>query len=428
MSSKSDSTILVPGPIGWEIWQGTPEKGFRRTLENGPMQPSGLEKIPSGNLVMAFPVREALAVPLKVQTTDEAMFEDLATMHLEKSGVRVEQGAGRLTDVFHAGHDDEQTSLLSVVLSAPREGSMPSRSPGEFDISARLFPMDSDAVTVWQELGRWVFAVTHQGKLSYFQALPGVSLDGDVGREIQLALTQLSLQGVAFQLDRIVVWTTGNASDPDDETVRSIGEQLSAEVSATPKPRPVLPAVLSKLVPADVRAERRVRAEQRKRNLLVAAVLLLYLGVAGFFAYKYYDLNKKVKGQKKELAAVRADYDQIKFFDENWRLMAPVVDSRHWPLTLLKRSSDAIPQGQIQNLRFKEYEANIELDENGNRVSRVQIRGEANDLKLATLFLERLKKELPDYRWDPPPPENDNKTNRWKFFYEGVLKGSETGS
>ena len=52
------------------------------------MEASGLEKIPSGKLVMAFPVREALAVPLVVQTTDEAMFDDLVSMHLEKSGVR----------------------------------------------------------------------------------------------------------------------------------------------------------------------------------------------------------------------------------------------------------------------------------------------------------------------------------------------------
>ena len=103
MSSKSDSTILIPGTKGWELWQGTPEKGFRRSIENGPAEPSGLEKIPSGRLLQAFPVRDVLAVPLRVQTADESMFEDLAAMHLEKSGVRVEQDAGRLTDVFYVG-------------------------------------------------------------------------------------------------------------------------------------------------------------------------------------------------------------------------------------------------------------------------------------------------------------------------------------
>ena len=79
MSSKSDITLIVPGPIGWEMWQGTPERGYSCALENGPIEASGLEKIPSGKLVMAFPVREALAVPLVVQTTDEAMFDDLVS-------------------------------------------------------------------------------------------------------------------------------------------------------------------------------------------------------------------------------------------------------------------------------------------------------------------------------------------------------------
>ena len=426
MGSKSDNTILIPGASGWEIWQGAPEKGFRRSLETDILDASGLEKIPSGNLVMAFPVRSALAVPLKVQTADESMFEDLAAMHLEKSGVRVEQDAGRLTDVFHAGYEDDQTLLLSVVLSAPREGSMPHRAPSEFDISARLFPMVGNAVTIWRELGRWVFAVTYQEKLSYFQALPGQALDDHAVREIQLALTQLSLQGAAFQLSRVVVWKTGVESDLDESSVQRLGEYLDAKVSVESKPDPLFPATLSKLVPADVRAERRLRAQRQQRNLIIAAVCFLYLGIVGYFGYQHYQLRSDVKQQQKQLSVIRRDYNDIQFFDENWKLMAPVVDSQHWPLTLLKRSAEAIPSGQINNLRFKEYEANMEIDENGQKISRIQIRGEANELKLANGYLEALRKALPDYTWKPPPAENDNKTNRWKFLYEGILKGTET--
>lgn len=427
MSSKSDITLIVPGPIGWEMWQGTPERGYSCILENGPIEASGLEKIPSGKLVMAFPVREALAVPLVVQTTDEAMFDDLVSMHLEKSGVRIQQDSGRLTDVFHVGHNGEQTSLLSVVLSAPRERSMPARSPSEFDISARMFEMPVNGIAIWQELGRWVFAVTHQGGLSYFQALSGVSLNDDTVQEIQLALTQLSLQCVLFELECLVVWTTGNISDPSDDVVSGLAEALSIMSHATElKPRPTLPQLISKIVPADVRAERRERADKYKRNLYIFAVLALYLGLAGYFGYEYYQLNNEAKKQKKELNAVRADFKEIEYFDKNWSLLAPVVDSQRWPLHLLKRSSEAIPTGQIKNLRFNKYEANIEVDENGNKISRVQIRGEANDSKLANLYLERLKRALPEYRWNPPPDEFDAKTNRWKFFYEGVLSEMET--
>ncbi len=316
MSSKTDGILLIPGPGGWEIWQGNRERGFRRSLENGAMQASGIGKIPPGRLLMGFPVREALAVPFKVQTDDEAMFDDLVSMHLEKSGIRPEEDAGRLTDVFPAGREDGQTTLLSVVLSAPAEGTMPQRAPVGFDISARLFPMAGNAVTLWQELGRWVFAVTSGGHLAYFQSLSGSGLGADAVRDIRLALTQLSLQGVSLDVDKAVIWTTGHHSDPTDDAIHEFGRELGSEVSAEPKPRPVLPAPMSRLVPADVRAQHRARAERRKR------VLLAYLGLAGFLAYDYFRLDGDLKKQQAELEQTRLRHSGIGLFKDDWKQLA----------------------------------------------------------------------------------------------------------
>ncbi|MGB0776257.1 MAG: hypothetical protein ACPGUY_10455, partial [Akkermansiaceae bacterium] len=120
MSKKNDITLLLPSHSGWELWKGSAEQGFQQTLADGPQLASEIDKFPSGNLTMGFPTREALAVPFKAQTDDPEMFEDLAEMHLEKSGIRPEIGAGRLTDVFPAGSEEGQVTLLNVVLSAPR--------------------------------------------------------------------------------------------------------------------------------------------------------------------------------------------------------------------------------------------------------------------------------------------------------------------
>lgn len=361
---------------------------------------------------MGFPVREALAVPFKVQTEDPSMFEDLASMHLEQSGIRPEADAGRLTDVFPAGHEDGQTLLLSVVLSAPVEGTMPLRAPSEFDISARCFPMAENAVTLWRELGRWVFAITSGGRLTYFQSLPGTQLASDAIREIRLALTQLSLQGVTLHMDKAIVWMSGQDSDPSDEDIQAFGKELDAEISAEPKPSPVLPHPMSRLVPADVRAEQRMKAEMQKRNMLIAAVLLAYLGIAGYFAYSYFQLSSKLKKQNAELKVVKMDHGDIGLFNADWDQLAPVVDSPHWPLQLLERTAKLIPPGQ--DLRFKVYEASRE---------RIILRGETGDLKLASSYAEKLRRSLSDYEWSLPPAESDSKTNRWKFNYEGTLKG-----
>lgn len=406
---------MIPGPDGWELWQGSGEKGFRRSLENGPARASGIEKLPAGRLLMSFPVREALAIPFKVQTQDQSMFEDLAAMHLEKSGIRPDAAAGRLTDVFVAGHpggEDGQTTLLSVVLSAPADGTMPLRAPGKFDISPRFFHMAENAVTLWRELGRWVFAVTSEGHLTYFQALPGASLGKEAVRDIRLALTQLSLQGVNMVMEKAVVWTSGHNSDPGDDEIQAFGKELGAEVSAEPKPRPVLPNPLSRLVPADVRAEQRLKAERQKRNLIIAAVLLVYFGIAGYLAYNYIQLGNQLKKQEQQLKIVKLQHGDIGLFNADWDQLAPVVDSQHWPLQLLYRSSVIIPPGQ--DLRFKVFEATRES---------ITLVGETGDLKLASDFGEKIRRSLSDYDWKIEPATSDIKTNRWKFTYVGMLKG-----
>lgn len=417
LSSKTENTLLIPGSEGWEIWQGTSEQGFRRNLENGPLVAAELDKLPKGKLFMGFPVREALAVPFKVQTEDEGMFEDLAAMHLEKIGIRPELDAGRLTDVFPAGHEDGQTTLLNVVLAAPEDGTMPSTAPQQFDLSPRFFPLPGNAVTLWRELGRWVFAISSKGHLTYFQTLPGAELTVEAMRDIRLALSQLSLQGVSLEMDQVVVWTSGHSSDPSDDLIHSFGKLLDVEIVADPKPRPILPETMSRLVPADVRAEQRMKAERQKRNMLIAAVLLVYLGLIGYFAYDYMGLSNEVKEQEKELAKVNLDHADIGLFNQDWDELFALVEDDYWPLNTLYRSTGLIPKSQVSQIRCKVFEANNE---------RVYIDGEAADIKQASALGQKLEKSFPDHEWKEPVIGPDNKTNRWTFRFEGNLIGSET--
>lgn len=417
MSKKTDSTLLIPGPDGWELWQGTREQGFRRVLEDGPALASEVEKIPSGPLVMGFPVREALAIPFKAQTTDESMFEDLAAMQLEQIGVRPELDAGQLTDVFQAGRSQDESTLLSVVLAPPVEGSMPLRAPGEFDISARFFRMEENAVTLWCELGRWVFAVTCNGYLTYFQSLPGTGVTTDAVRDVKLALNQLRLQGVDMQVDKAVIWATGRDADPSESHMKDFTEALGFEIVFADKPSPVLPVAMSHLVPADVKAEQRMKQERLKRNLGIAAILVIYLGLVAYLAVDFIGVSQKVEAQNAELEQIRSEHGDIGTFHDDWDQLAPVVESSQWPLTVLKQSADLI--ALKQDLRFKVFDA---------KVGQVTIRGEASDIKLTSSYASKLRRKLPDYDWNLPPAEPEGKTNRWKFNYEGLLEGDQPES
>ena len=414
MSSKTDNTLLLPGARGWELWVGAPEKGFTCQLRSDVNKASELDKITSQRLVMGFPIREVLAVPFHVQTSDETMFADLAEMHLEKSNIRPEEGAGVLSDVFVANLGAADAQLLSVILSAPESDTMPAASPTGFDVSARFFPFEANSVTLWRELGRWGFAVTGSsaGQLSYFQSLSNLSLGEDAIRDVKLALMQLSMQGVNLQVNRVVLWLDGDELDPSEADVQTFRDHMEVEVTAVKKPNPSMPAELSALVPANVRAERRKQADKLKLNTCMGIAAILLIAAIAYFAYSFFTLKSDIADQQKVLEDVKMRHAGVDFFKSDWEQLAPVVDSKRWPLLLLERCTKLIPTGK--DVRFNIFDANRD---------QITIRGEAAELPLANDFAEKLEKSLSDYDWAIPSPSPKAKTTRWEFTYVGTLKG-----
>ena len=161
-----------------------------------------------------------------------------------------------------------------------------------------------------------------------------------------------------------------------------------------------------------MRTGQRLKAKKQKRTLIIAAGIIVYLGVVGYLGYQYFKLDSDLKNQEAKLKQIRLEHSDIGLFNADWDQLAPVVDRQHWPLQLLKRSAKAIPPGQ--DLRFEIFEASRE---------RIIIRGETADLKLASNYAEKIRRTLSDYEWSLPPAASDTKTNRWKFNYEGLLKG-----
>ena len=67
---------------------------------------------------MAFPVRDVSAAPFVAATGDKEMFSDLSDLHLERSGLRIDQTAGSLSDCFTLRVEEDEAVLLPVVLVA----------------------------------------------------------------------------------------------------------------------------------------------------------------------------------------------------------------------------------------------------------------------------------------------------------------------
>ncbi|MCW1920927.1 hypothetical protein OKA05_00075 [Luteolibacter arcticus] len=411
MSKQQEMSLLVPGVRGWEIWKQATTGGFVLQSADGPARASELTNLPGGNLAMLFPVRGFHALPFKASSADDSLFDDLAAMHAERLGVRADPMAGQLSDTFLITKEEESATLLGVVLKSPGDGDLPPRSPKEFDLSARAYPVRGEAIAVWMEFGRWVFAIFRNGKLLYSQATSsgGAAPDGACLKEIQLALGQMAIQGLQIKPEAVHVWSP----EGDAGSAGSLTDAFHVPVKVTPRPDPVLPEPRSKLLPADVRAARRAAKSQQQKVAAIAAVALAYLGVGGWFGYGLWKDHSQIKKLTAEAESIAPEDDRMAYEKHlaMWSELDLVVDGNKAPVELMSRVAKAIPLNQVVRLKLAEINANeIKLD------------GEALQAGPASQFGVTLTRSLPEFKWETPPPSSGSKG--WTFRFNGTRPDS----
>jgi hypothetical protein len=408
MSKQNDIVLLVPGKTTWEIWTRSENGPFvlsRVTEEESVTKVSGL---PQGDLIHLFPVRSFTALPFRASSSDESMFEDLALMHAERSGVRPDVDGGQLADTFEVAKDAEGTALLAVVLRTPGDGDLPARSAKEFDLSARVFLPSGDALAIWKELGRWVFSIVVDGKLLYSQATLSEAAEPDdaLVAEIRITLAQLALQGLDPSPDRVLYWTDDTSSS-SGTLARAFGSRLVVDV----KPAPALPVPRSRLLPADARAAR--HAQQVRRRVILGSTIAAacYLGLLGWLGYGLWvDSNEtaSLKKQLNEIAPQGAGYQE---HVSRWSELGPVVEADQSPVELFFRVFKAMPS--VGGIRLKSAEISV---------AEIKLMGEAGQSAPINQFGLALTKSdlLTGYKWEIQSPTQTPKG--WDFVFTGTSR------
>ena len=421
---------MIPGADGWEIWTGSTVNGFQQHSSTEHLLALDVTGLPSGGVAMAVPVRQVSAVPFRAQTDDLSLLGDLASMQLEKNGNRPALDGGQLTDHFVYGTAPEETHLTAVVMNPPTEGQLPRKSPDQFDISPRCLPLPEGQVVIWRELGRWVFGIGKPGHALYFQCLSAERLDARAGNEIRLALTQLQLQGLLTTMpESLVVWSHGSATDARPEELEALSRGAGIPAGASPRPNPIWPVPPSRLLPADVRAERLAVQGRRNRNIMIAALAMIYLGIV---ADLYFDLDKTQQAAavaKRKADAVSGEADLLDNHRAKWDELQPVVESEYHPLDLFLAAYRALPNTKderyirFEKLSFVNQFREIEGD---LRVAReVVIEGLADEGNQPQIpkYAGNLKSssDLRDlgFEWTFKPEEIDKRTGKLTFTYVG---------
>jgi hypothetical protein len=411
VSKTTEQALLVPGESGWEIWTRQGDDPFILQAATGIARAAELTDIPAGELTMLFPVKSLTAVPMRVTSDDDALFPDLAALHAERLGLRPDPMAGQLTDVFVVARDAENTALLSVFLRTPEEGELPKRGPKGFDISARAWPVTGEALVIWMEFGRWVFAIFHQGKLAYCQAtaVDAAEPDAALAREIRLSLMQLAMQGLHFEPARLIVWS---ALDALNRAALQSLFRLSVEI--TPRPAPVLPEPLSKLLPADVRAARKAAHRRRNITAAAAAAIFAYLGLVGWFGYGLWQASSLSRKLISEAEQAAPEGEAYALHIAKWDELAHAIELTHSPVDILQRIATCIPPNSGLRLKTADVSA-----------TEIKLIGEAPQMQAVNSFSLSLSKsnDLAHFTWQTPEPNQS--TRGWEFVFSGEVPVNE---
>ena len=209
-----------------------------------------------------------------------------------------------------------------------------------------------------------------------------------------------------------MVWSPEGYAGP----AGSLASGLGVPAKVSPRPEPVLPSPRSKLLPADVRAARRAQVAHQQKMAAIAAVVVAYLGVAGWLGYGIWRDQQMIKAYKAEAASIMppdlaADVAHHKVL---WAELEPVVDYSRAPVEIMSRVAKAIPPNS--GLRLKTAEINA---------GQIKLVGEAPQAAPVNTFSLNLSREsgnLGEYDWDTPPPSNSSKG--WDFVFTGSLPDS----
>lgn len=416
MSKKNtDLTLLIPGATGWGIWSVS---GGNSTLKANTEEYSALQikSLPNTkNLRMAFPVRELNSIAVWSPSGEDV--EDLINIQVEKMGLSQPEELGNLTQHTEIHTDHGSKKLYAVdILRAPAEGTLPAVTPSGFNISPRCYPFSPSAITLWQEFGQWVFALSNaNGEVVYYQGLTSKNLGAGVLQDVQFVVTQLQLQEVITSPPaQIVVWTEDDQITP--EGYEELEKEFKSTLSLQQKPSPIIPDS-GALLPADTRAERLAAKKRKQISLISSLAALLLVGLIGFAIYNLMKVRKEATDLQAKADKISAENTNIAIFAQKRKELTALMDSDLSPMKLLFESTGIIPSENVRIIRAEFVHQPTE-DGQGTYLS-ILINGESPDSQLALEYDEELQKHKPfqamSLQWTNPAPSKSQ--NAWKFNY-----------
>ena len=398
--------ICRPVAAGWQKWEQG--EGAAWTIAGEAADMTGLKPAPGG--LIAVPVRRAFSLAVWVPADDPALFTDLIFTQLELRGLA---GRTRETTSFswqEVAREGSEALLHAVVLPANLAPQYWHGDVTSYAVSAACLPLAPDAVSVWEEEGGWVAAVTRGDKLLHFQPLTEKMLSPAMALEIWLMLAPLDAGRMLTGSARIDVYHQREQA-PDLSDWRSAG---GFEVTAQKFPAPVWPAVEG-CTPLPVQEVQRTKETGARRQKIVlfaaAAYFLVVLALAANTLWLWW----RAESLRKAIAAESGEVESVRAAMQRWNAIEPALNPPAYPLEVLHQAARLLPKDGVRLTLFQ-----MNLD-------RVVLAGEASTLQAAQRFQEDVRKnpDLAGYDWTMENPR-PLPTGSARFQIDGLRHGAAT--
>jgi len=391
--AKGQRAVLLPGSTGaepWALWI----LGGKTDAEMVQACASPLDNRLKKSTTLALPVSQVFCLPLWLNETDTKQFGGMIPLQLELRGLQPRGTEPAVFDWTVVAQEGTRTLVMVGVLPATLAPETHAEAYDSFDLSARYLPFQENALTIWKEQDRLAVAITRGPSLVYYQALTEGQITPRVVQDLSCAQATLSMQDIITPLRKVVLWT-----DISPEELSSLHAALPLPVEQEDCPPPSAPTQTWKLTPSIVGEARRTRANRLWQQRALAVFLLFYLVLVGWLVSQLMMTSQKVDELHKWQSEHSQDLALVQQGRAAWKELAPVVDTKTYPLELLFEASQSIPA-----------DLHLTLFEAGN--GHLLIKGEAKNVSGAFQFLNKLKSDpfFSSYNLDmgnPRPLPND---------------------
>lgn len=407
MAENRNPSFICPSPEGWVAWQQA-ENGTWSDIESAPAETKPWDLAAAkGHWILGLPLRSLQTLAMKVPTAEGTnSVDEVVPLRLEAAGLDAGSGKLSLADWTLASQkSDSSVVMVWTMDGAALDGCPGNRVPAMAVAAFNRWKWSAKELVLWCEAGRWLAAFSSDSCPVHVQ--PCVSTDDitQLASDLRGQATTLLLRGLAPMPDRLVV-RGGSAA---------FASALATELGLPLAERPDAPEILplgSRLVSKEMLAAREAKIEAGKWRIRIAAAAAVWLAVAGYAGYGYFEARNQLAQAQQQHETVSPQATRMREVQDAIDIITSANSVEALPLEVLARLTPTMPPSDFRLTTFT-----VEGDRD------VYLKGSAKRQDLALRFAQDLRrnKELGAYTWETPYPVNE-KDGTATFTYQGKFR------